>query len=935
MAGTNSSRRERLGATLLAALLALSVVAGVAGLGAASDGTDHVTRNGDKLVVKLGENATATKQISVSVAGKTYTHPEKAKKKATDTFRIPVKKLSVRKKNLKNATVTVKSNGTELFSETANLRYLKFGKTKAATFENGKLRVPLKQALGYEGGTSVALKLDGSKKPVSGTVKYENGNPYLAVKFDAGAVSLPLDKKAKLAVPNRAKTSMNIRKHVADATRVTALDGRTLAVSNPLFGNGQYDLTVETSGGRFAGAVGAKNGRLTLADSAVAAANRWTVSAYRDGQPLFVNVTEQARSTETIAAKVSQNGSVVSLADQSVTAKRTTVWLTNATRNDSATDRSRYVSVSVPVKKGDVNLSSTPYRLNPDGGYRVIVTGEQFVRAAVTGNESANDTLFYASQSAANGGGGTGDGDSSGVLSLVTGNKMLLGGAVVVLLVGVVGVVAGLRIGGGGSSSGTSAGASSGTRDHQVELRAIDAGTNSLATEDVRVVAEQKHRTARRGSDGHEEVTLTGGSGSVTLQRGTWRFAAEAAGVTDEKRPRKIQSDETLQFELGPRTVPATVTDGEGQPLSNVPVTATIEGGQSDTRRTDSDGSVTFSLPLGAEEVELSASHEKYDDDATTVALDGSVGEQSLSLELRTGGLDVTVTVDGAAVSGLPVEIRSREKAVREVGGNREATTGADGAAEFDDLPVGKYEAGTEIPGDAFAVQSKRVRVRDGQRTRATLDASFEYGLDRRQRDRIADIRRDVDALTTASGRDVAIPRYYGSVVTALLDAVERLPREGHRFAIADADPDEVVAALLDTAEETVELVDDAMATKRNTDLFGACVDMPDARVEWSGDFEAETLFGLLAEDRTAQRQPVRTQLQAVDDRINDERSDVAVVAPARELWEGVQRLVQRAPDDDPVRGAAVVLAASGLLDAVDELFDHEELRERLERTVF
>ena len=931
MAGTNPSGRERLGAVLLAALLALSVVAGVAGLGAAHGNTDHITRDGDALVVTLGDKhgVNETKQLNVSVAGETYPHPTKAKNSTTDTFRIPVKKLSVPKQNLKSVNVTVAANGTELFTESANLRYLKFGKTKNAEFENGTLRVPLKQALGYDGGQSVALSLNGKQKPVSGTVRYEGNNSYLAVSFDAGALSLPVKKNANLAVPNRATTSINLRAHVKRATSVAALDGGTLAVSNPLFADsGQYDLTVETNGARFASAMNAMNGRLTVSDAALAAANRWTVSAYRDGQPLVENVTEEARTTETITANVTQNGSVVSLTDGSVSAKRTTVWLTNATRNSSATNQSRYVSVSVPVENGDVNLSSTRYRLNPNGSYRLVVTGDQFVRAEVAGNESASDTLFYAAGNAANGGNG-GDG-SSGTFSFLDRKLSLIGGIGGVLLVGVVG----LAIYKKRHNSGGSAGATSGGREHEVELRAMDAERNEETTAPVNVVAE-KHGNTARADGGREEIELTDGTGSLSLGHGKWTFTAESGDVSDQKRRRTIRADETLRFELGPQTAAATVTDDDGAPLSDVSVTATFNDGESRTEQTDSNGRATLELPLEADEVELSADREKYDGDSATVSLGGAAPEESLTLDLRTGSLDVTVTVDGTPVSGLPVETRSREQAVREVGGHREETTDEEGVGAFTGLPVGKYEVGTEVPGDAFAVQSKRVTVRDGRRARATLDASFEYDTDPSQDERIAEIRRDVDELTTGSGRDVAIPRYYGTVVNALLDTVERLPREGHRFASADADPDEVVAALLDTAEETVELVDDAMATKRNTDLFGACVDMADARVSWDGDFEVETLFGLLGEDRTAQRQTVRTQLQAVDDRINDERSDVAVVAPARELWEGVKQLVRDAPNDDAVRGATVVLAAAGLLDAIDELFDHDELRERLERTVF
>ncbi|NHN61691.1 MULTISPECIES: hypothetical protein [Halorussus] len=938
MAGTRPSRRERLGSAALAALLTLSVVAGVAGVGAAHGDTDHVSRDGDTLVVKLGDEhgVSETKKITVSVeGGKSY---EKSVKNKTDTFRIPVTELSARKTDLKEATVAVRANGSELFNETADLQYLKFGNTKNAQFSGTTLRVPLKPALGYADDTSVSLELDGEPNAVSGTVEYrDNNTDILAVSFDAANLSLPVAKQATLSVPDRGKTtSLQLRKYVEDATEVVQ-DGRTLAVTNPLLEDRSYDVVVSTEqpSGRFAAPVEAGEGRLELTDSALATAQNGTVSVYRDGELLIDSADYSARTGEKVDATVADNGTTVSLDGESMTWNKTTLWLAND---------SRYVSVTVPgiVENGSVNLSPTPYQLDPNGSYRVIVDGKHLVRANVTGDGETNNSLFYAP---ANAGGNASDSNGGGLVGqfdLPFGSTLLIG-LLVGFLIGGSGIVFVLRRGSNDPDPATAAGSAAGTTtrndEYTVDIEVRDAKTGSLVTDEVTVRATQKHGNGGSTNSGHggEETTLTDGEGTMRLDRGRWTLVAESDGIRDRKKIR-VRTNKELTFDLGPQQAAVEVTDGDGEPVSDLPVTATPDEGASETSPTNPNGRVGFELPLAASRVEVAADHEKYEGDRTTLSLDGDTAEGSLSLRPLTGGLEVTATVDGAAVEGLPVEVRPREEAIRKLGeSRRSATTGPDGVAAFDDLLVGTYEVAMEIPGggDAFAVESKQVDVGDGRRARATLDAGFEYSLGRSQRDRIAAVRRDVDAMATASGRDVAIPRYYGSVVTDLLDTVERLSREGHRFATADADPDAVVSALLDAAERSVELVDDAMATKRNTDLFGACADMPDQRVEWTGGFDVDVLFELLAEDRKTQRQTVLTQLRSVDDRINDERADVAVVAPARELWEGVKEFVNAERGDDPVRGAVVAFAAGGLLDAVDELFDHERLRDRLERTVF
>lgn len=931
MAGTRPPRREGLAAALLALLALSAVVAGVTGVGLADD-ADHVTRNGDTLTIRLTDEhfdgEAKAEEITVAVEGVGEVVEPSDDGNATDTFEVPVENVSTPGTDLSAANVTVKTDNGSVTEEGVDLRLLRFD-AENATFVDETLEVPLPTALGYADGADASVTLDGDAEPVDGRVRYGDDGAVLAVSFDAGQMSLPLSETATIRASDRFQTQVNLRERAREATEVTALDDETLVVTHPfVVADAEYDLVVETTNpnGTFAGAVPADgNGSLATTDAALVTADGWTVSAYRDGEALFEDHEFRPESDELVAATVESNGTAVNLTDRSFSDDDATVWLQNS---------SRLVQFSAPVENGSVTLAGTDYRLDETGSYRLLVAGDQHVSANVPGNES-NDTLYAA---VTDDGATNGADESEGALpGMVPGGWVGVAGLVSVFVLLVFGVVAvaGLKRRRSPPSSTASGTATTHRETPTVTVVMKDAATGALL--DGTVTAVSKSGSAG-GSRTDCQTEVTDGRSSLTLGRGRWELEIESNGVT-AIRTIRVRGNKQVPIELGPKTTRVAVTDEDGTSLSGLAVTCTPDEGERETRRTDDRGEVEIPVALAASEVEVSADHEKYEDDAATVAFgDDAAVRESLTLRRMTGDLEVTTSVDGTPVAGLPVEIRPREEAIRELGGGQaELASGEDGVAKFEDLLVGRYEIRTTVPdgGDAFSVQSKRVRVRDDRQTSETLDATFEYGLDRSQRDRIGSIRQDVDALDSVTGRDVAIPRYYGSALTALLDAVERASSQGHRFATADADPDTVVDALLDATEDAVGLVDDAMTTKRNTDLFGACVDMPDEQVEWQGSFDADALFELLSEDRTTQRQTVLERFREVDDRIDRERTDLAVVSPARELWDGVKEFVNSDRGDDPVRGAAVAFVAVGLLDAVDELFDHEKLRERLQRTVF
>ncbi|WP_382185439.1 hypothetical protein [Halovenus salina] len=58
-------------------------------------------------------------------------------------------------------------------------------------------------------------------------------------------------------------------------------------------------------------------------------------------------------------------------------------------------------------------------------------------------------------------------------------------------------------------------------------------------------------------------------------------------------------------------------------------------------------------------------------------------------------------------------------------------------------------------------------------------------------------------------------------------------------------------------------------------------------------------------------------------------------MSPTREMWEGLRDLLRDQGGLDELEVAASIFVALLMLDAVESVFEHRELRKRLEQTVY
>ena len=465
-------------------------------------------------------------------------------------------------------------------------------------------------------------------------------------------------------------------------------------------------------------------------------------------------------------------------------------------------------------------------------------------------------------------------------------------------------------------------------------------------TDGNRPIREQVEIEAEK-DDSHSHKTRTSivsaGSGTVTLPTGTWTLRAKletdrgihtSEPVREEFSKQGGRSNVTLEIPLP--DVSVSVRDPtRDRPIPEASVRMVTDG-KTETKRTGADGGAAFDPPLDADSVTLTVGHEKYEETTVERTLGDRGVNETVELRPRTGRLEVLSRIDGVKVGEMDISIRPDEPALKQIygeGATIETATDENGSFTRDDFIIGRYRVGLNLPERVdgyFRTSDAQASVRQTGET-VTLEARFTWNLSGGQRDRIRQIRSDIDNVSSKSGIDTAIPQYYASVVETVLDAVESFPEQGHHFAELDAHPDEVTEATLDAAADTVGTISEAMSTKRNLDLFTACADMTDVSVRWEGMFDIALLIDRLQDDPMAARQSFAERADQVSQRIDTERSDLSEIAPAREL-------LKRIETDDSKRtvdGVVSIHVAILLLDAIEDLFEHRKLRERLSRTVF
>lgn len=432
------------------------------------------------------------------------------------------------------------------------------------------------------------------------------------------------------------------------------------------------------------------------------------------------------------------------------------------------------------------------------------------------------------------------------------------------------------------------------------------------------------------GPDRYDPVTVRGGRDTVQLPgTGTWevyaRYGSARSSVktVDANNP---SAELTIPVEASLTVVDAT----DGEPI----VGANINSNTGSSHTTDRTGAVTLDPPSDATEVDIEVSHDRYGTAKRSIQFRQNA-THTVELDRRTGEIRGSVQVDGAPVGDVPLRIVPDDEFLSDRFSVEDVSTDAEGTLAPRDVPIGRYriEATLGTRDGAYEGTETTVSVPESGTARAEIDARFTWRLDDAHRTRIDRLRRDVQSLSEGGGRDGSIPRYYASVVESMLDAAESVPEAGHEFVDREVDPGEAIDGILAAADRTIDAISEAMTTKRNVDLFAACADMSDPNVRWSGSFELAELLDRLEADSGANRREVKQRYESVDGLIEDRRGDLSEIAPAREMQQRAWELTREA--DRGSDAVATGYTSLLLLDAVEELFEHDALRERLTRTVF
>ena len=435
-----------------------------------------------------------------------------------------------------------------------------------------------------------------------------------------------------------------------------------------------------------------------------------------------------------------------------------------------------------------------------------------------------------------------------------------------------------------------------------------------------------------RKPDGREQSPVTVRGGRERIQRpgsGTWELYARHGAARSAVKS-VDGSDPAVTLTIPVETSLTVVDASDDEPLPDV--TARTENGVVGT--TDQNGTIIIEPSEDGSDVDVELSHDRYADATQRVRFQQGASS-TVALDRRNGQLRATTRIDGEPAGPVPLRIVPDDGFLRDRFEAKTLTTDADGRLSQQEVPIGQYrvESGLTDTTGLFDERETAVQVRESGTATADVDVQFTWRLDPSQRDRIDRVRADVRSIADGGGRDGAIPRYYASVVDSMLDAADSVPDAGHEFVGRDVTPDAAVDAILAAAERATDAVSEAMTTKRNIDLFAACSDMPDPQVRWEGTFELGELLGRLEPESGAQRREVKQRYEAVDGLIEERRGGLSEVTPAREMqqraWE-LTRATDRGPD-----AVAIGYTSLLLLDAVEQLFEHDALRERLTRTVF
>lgn len=437
-----------------------------------------------------------------------------------------------------------------------------------------------------------------------------------------------------------------------------------------------------------------------------------------------------------------------------------------------------------------------------------------------------------------------------------------------------------------------------------------------------------------------ETITLTEGTGSAELEPGEWRFDFEENGETIGRQIYTIDSrldTGRIALAVEPYIVDLQVTGGpDREPLGGATVEATADVDQWSVRMTtDPDGRAQVEVPRSASAVSFTAEYEGLPSVESECPVERAAREGvELAIVPDTGGIAIETTVGDQPWPEIDVRITPASESTEAYTDEGTVTTNAGGRRTVEGLPTGEYEVAAYPQLDE--IETTRVTesvtvVADGT-TEVTLSIGIPYSMGPSQRERLDGLRERIAALSTASNRDVAIPRYYGTVLASVLELTEAVASEPERVVGAGVSPDATVEAVLDATEAGLDTVTDSMSDRRVVSLFKACESMPSAEVKWRGEVTLDAFLDRVTEGGNHGCRALRDRLDETDDMLDERWGDVSEMAPARKLHDRVAELATAIDDiEDELVVVARVYVGLLLLDAIEGLFTHDALVERLD----
>lgn len=450
-----------------------------------------------------------------------------------------------------------------------------------------------------------------------------------------------------------------------------------------------------------------------------------------------------------------------------------------------------------------------------------------------------------------------------------------------------------------------------------------------------------------------EEIDLTDAEGEAELICGTWVFEIEENGQIIGRQRHDIEygvEGNHVGLYVDLHVLETRVTVGPDQePLEGATVEARGDaGGWSLRKATDWEGWVQFEVPQSASPVSFTATYENLPPAESQVQLK-RVGCEGVNLRIAdgAGAMAVETIVDNLSWPEVDVRITPVSEGPKMFSNEGTVTTSSDGSQTVEGLPVGEYEVYAHPQVDSVdttaAVKSvpvesvdttaavERITIEDGDTVELKLSPGFSYTMSAVKKKRITEIESRIEGLAADPDYDVMIPRYYGTVLTSVLELTEAIESTPERTIGAAIPPDVAAKALLDAIDGGLAAISGAMSERLVADLLGACVSMPTARVKWDGDVTLDAFLDRVTGSQDEVLEDFRDKVAETGQFLDQQWGTVHETAPVRKLHDRLKELAAELDDiDDPLVLGAQVFAGFCLLEAIEELFEHNALVKRL-----